>query len=162
MTTPNNQPVRPTGADASAPSIHPVVIGAAEVPERRGTVAFLASIKRDGAWTLPRLFRVVVFMGEVKIDLTRARIGAGESRIELKVIMGNITVLVPPDIRVEYDVDPTIGSFDVRREVESSTDSNAPFVHISGSAFMGAVEVKIVDPNSPKRRLNWRSLLRGG
>jgi len=76
--------------------------------------------------------------------------------------MGNITVLVPPDIRVEYDVDPTIGSFDVRREVESSTDIDAPFVHISGSAFMGAVEVKIVDPNSPKRRAKWRSLLLGG
>ncbi|HEX5409720.1 MAG TPA: LiaF domain-containing protein [Gemmatimonadaceae bacterium] len=161
MTPPNNPPVRPTGAEASPPAVHPVVVDSAQVPERRGTVAFLASIKRDGAWTLPRLFRAVAFMGEVKIDLTRARLGTGESRIELKVIMGNITVLVPPDIRVEYDVDPTIGSFDVCREVESTTAINAPFVHISGSAFMGAVEVKIIDPNSPKRRAKWRSLLLG-
>jgi predicted membrane protein len=101
-------------------------------------------------------------MGEVKIDLTRARIGAGVSHIELRVIMGNVTILVPPELRMECDVEPFIGSFDVRRGAESTTDVNAPLVRITGTAFMGAVEVKIVDPNSPSRLAKWWTRLQGG
>jgi hypothetical protein len=162
MTTPNQPPMWPQPAAPQPPSIHPVVIDSALVPERRGTRAFMASIRFDGDWTLPRLFRAIAFMGEVKIDLTRARIGAGVSHIELRVIMGNVTILVPPELRMECDVEPFIGSFDVRRGAESTTDVNAPLVRITGTAFMGAVEVKIVDPNSPSRLAKWWTRLQGG
>jgi hypothetical protein len=83
------------------------------VPAVRGVTAFLSSQVRGGDWIVPRLFRAVSFWGDVKIDLTSARFGAGTSRIELMVIMGNVTVLVPPDVRVDCDGDAIIGSFDM-------------------------------------------------
>ena len=141
------------------PGVHPVVVADELVPNRRGTVAVLAHVKRDGDWTLPRLFRAFALWGNAEVDLTRAQIGAGTSHIEIKSIMGNVTVLVPPEIRIECDVDPVIGSFEVAREVESTRSPDAPLVRITGTAFMGAVEVKVIDPNAPswfeKLRARW-------
>ena len=129
------------------------------VPNRRGTVAFLSHIKRDGDWTLPRLFRAFTLWGNAEVDLTRAQIGAGTSHIEIKCIMGNVTVLVPPELRIECDVDPVIGSFEVVREAESTRLPGTPLVRITGTAFMGSVEVKVIDPNAPgwweKLRARW-------
>jgi Cell wall-active antibiotics response LiaF, C-terminal len=132
------------------PGVHPVVVADELVPNRRGTVAVLAHVKRDGDWTLPRLFRAFALWGNAEVDLTRAQIGAGTSHIEIKSIMGNVTVLVPPEIRIECDVDPVIGSFEVAREAESTRSPDAPLVRITGTAFMGAVEVKVIRPECPE------------
>ena len=144
---------------AKPPDVHPVVVADELVPERRGTVAFLSHVKRDGDWTLPRLFRAFALWGNAEVDLTRAQIGAGTSHIEIKSIMGNVTVLVPPDLRIDCDVDPVIGSFEVAREAESTRSPDAPLVRITGTAFMGSVEVKVIDPNAPgwfeKLRARW-------
>ena len=144
---------------AKPPGVHPVVVADELVPSHRGTVAFLSHIKRDGDWTLPRLFRTFALWGNVEVDLTRAHIGAGTSHIEIKAIMANVTVLVPPELRIECDVDPVIGSFEVARQAESARSSDAPLVRITGTAFMGSVEVKVIDPNAPgwfeKLRARW-------
>jgi hypothetical protein len=126
------------------------------VPAARGVTAFLSAQVRAGDWILPRLFRAVSFWGDVKIDLTSARFGAGMSRIELMVIMGNVTVLVPPDVRVECDGDAIIGSFEMEGQKWSTPISGAPTIHITGTAFLGSVEVKVVNPNAP----SWVQMLR--
>jgi predicted membrane protein len=85
----------------------------------------------------------------VKIDLTSARLGAGRSRIELMVIMGSVTVLVPPDIYIECDGDAIVGSFEVHGQKWSAPAPGAPAVHVTGTAFLGSVEIKVVNPNAP-------------
>jgi hypothetical protein len=135
------------------------------VPAVRGVTAFLSSQVRAGDWILPRLFRAVSFWGDVKIDLTSARFGAGTSRIELVVIMGNVTVLVPPDVRVECDGDAIIGSFDLQGQKWSTPGEGAPTVHVTGTAYLGSVEVKIVNPNAPSwikmLKSRWREVREG-
>jgi hypothetical protein len=126
------------------------------VPPVRGVTAFLSSQVRGGDWILPRLFRAVSFWGDVKIDLTRARFGAGTSRIELMVIMGNVTVLVPPDVRVECEGDPIMGSFELEGQKWSTPGIDAPTIHVTGTAIMGSVEVKVVNPDAP----SWIKMLR--
>lgn len=111
-------------------------------------VAFISHSARGGDWILPRRFRVVAFMGEVDLDLTHARIGAGTSHIEVRSIMGSVTVIVSPDIRVECEGDSIIASFDIDR-AEVSPPADAPLVVITGMALLGAVHVKVVDPNAP-------------
>jgi hypothetical protein len=126
------------------------------VPPARGITAFMSSQVRAGDWILPRLFRAVSFWGDVKIDLTRARFGAGTSRIELMVIMGNVDVLVPPDVRVECDGDAIIASFDLHGQKWSAPEPGAPTIHVTGTAILGSVEVKVVNPNAP----SWIKMLR--
>ncbi|HEX5439094.1 MAG TPA: LiaF domain-containing protein [Gemmatimonadaceae bacterium] len=153
MTPRSRHPVAPL------PPAHPTVVAAALVPEHRGAVAFLSHALRDDDWILPRRFRAVAFLGQVELDLSRARIGPGTSEIEVVAIMGNITILVPPELRVECDGDPIVGSFEIKRDVAATAMPDAPLIRVIGTAFMSAVEVKIIDPNAPgwfeKLRARW-------
>jgi Cell wall-active antibiotics response 4TMS YvqF len=133
-----------------------MIVPAEMVPPVRGATAFLSAQVRSGDWILPRLFRGVSVFGDLKLDLTRARFGAGASHIELMVIMGNVTILVPPDVRVDCDGDAIIGAFETEGEKWSTAGIDAPTIRVSGTAFMGSVEIKIVNPNAP----SWIKMLR--
>jgi hypothetical protein len=141
----------------------PVVIPEDLVPERRGAVACLSSVNRDGDWILPRLFRIVSFMGSVELDLTSVRLGSGESHIEIRCIWGNVEITVPPDIRLEVDGQPLIGTFEVSRSAPSTLSPDAPLLRVTGSVVMGAVTINVIDPNA---RPGWfekvRARLRSG
>jgi hypothetical protein len=126
-----------------------VVIPEELIPERRGAVAFLSSTNRDGDWILPRSFRVVSFMGNVELDLTNARVGAGESHIEVRCIFGNVEITVPPGIRIEVEGQPFVGVFEVTRSAPSTTAPEAPLLRVTGSSHFGAVTIMVVDPNAP-------------
>ena len=63
--------------------------------------------------------------------------------------MGAVTAVVPPDVRLDCDAIPVVGNLEVRRDAESTISPDAPPVQISGTAFMGSIEVKVVDPNAP-------------
>ena len=130
-----------------APDPHPTVAPHL-VPERRGTVAFWSHSGRDGDWVLPRLFRAVAVMGNVELDLRRALVGPGTSFIEVVAIMGNVEIIVPPGLRVEFEVEGVMGYAGVARKAPSTMSPDAPLVRISGTAFWAAVEVKIVDPGA--------------
>jgi hypothetical protein len=131
------------------------------VPERRGAVAVLSHMRRDADWILPRLFRVFAFWGNAEIDLTRALLAAGTSEIEIRCIMGSVEIIVPPDVRVESEVDAVLGSAEVQRQIASTTSADAPTVRITGSAFMGSIEIKVVDPNAPGLMERIRRKLKG-
>ena len=70
--------------------------------------------------------------------------------------MGSVTVLVPPDVRIECDGDAIIGSFDLQGQKWSMPGAGAPTIHVTGTAFLGSVEVKVVNPNAP----SWIKTLR--
>src|SRR5213595_1042764 len=97
---------------------------------------------------LPRRLRAVAAMGNVVIDLTRARLGSGTSHIDLRCIFGNIEILVPPDVRVECRVSAVLGNFEHKSRVPSIPTYDAPTIVIDGIAFLGNVEVRVVDPNA--------------
>ena len=125
------------------------MIPAELVPERRGAVSVLSSYERDGDWILPRNFRAVALLGSVELDLTRARVGPGTSRIELVAALGSVTIVVPPDLRVECEGDPVLGSFEYKLEATPTMASDAPLLRITGTAVLGSIEIRVVDPNAP-------------
>ncbi len=142
-----------------------MLVPAEMVPPVRGVTAFLSAQARSGDWILPRLFRAVSFWGSVTIDLTSARFGAGTSKVEVVAIMGSIEVFVPPDVRVECEGDAIIGSFEMHGQKWSKPADGAPLVIVTGTAYLGSVEVKVVDPNAPSwletLATRWKAL-RGG
>jgi Cell wall-active antibiotics response 4TMS YvqF len=138
-----------------------VVIPAELVPEQRGVVAFLSSVNRAGDWILPRLFRVVSFMGNTELDLTSVRIGPGESHIDIRCVWGNVEITVPPDIRVEVDGQPFIGTFELARSAPSTASPDAPVLRVTGSAVMGAVTINVIDPNAKGWFEKMRARLKG-
>lgn len=133
------------------------MVPAESVPDRRGVVACMAHSVRASRWVLPRLFRAVAIMGEVTVDLTRVQIGPGASEIEVLAIMGQVNIIVPHNLNVECDGDSVLGEFRVKRDTDGIPVPDAPVVRIRGSVYMGAVHVKIVDPNVPNWRDQWRA-----
>ena len=135
------------GARPSTPA-RSLIIPDEFVPDRAGTVGILGNQTRQGDWLLPRLFRAIAFMGTVVIDLTRARVGPGTSRIEVKAFMGNVEILVPPELRVKCDGSAILGNFEVDTRAQSAL-LDAPLISIGGTSFLANIEVKVVDPNAP-------------
>jgi len=154
MTSPTSFP--PAVQRVAHPTLEPHL-----VPERRGAVAVLSHMRRDADWILPRLFRVFTFWGNAEIDLTQALLAPGTSEIEIRCIMGSVEIVVPPDVRVESEVDAVLGSAEVQRQIASTTSPDAPTVRITGSAFMGSIEIRIVDPNAPGLMERIRRKLKG-
>jgi hypothetical protein len=154
MTSPTSYP------PAVSPTQHPT-IAPHLVPERRGAVAFLSHTRRDADWILPRLFRIFAFWGNAEIDLTHALVAQGTSEIEIRCIMASVEILVPPDLRVESEVEAVMGSADVQRKVASTTSPDAPCIRVTGSAFMGSIEIRVVDPNAPGLLERIRRRVRG-
>ena len=144
-----------TPSSPSAPldrPTHPHVIPAEFVPDRRGAVAFLSSNNRDGDWILPRLFRVAAFMGNIEIDLTRAKLAPGESQIEIRCLFGNVEITVPSAIRLEAEGHPFMGTFEQTHSSPSTHAADAPLLRITGSVVMGAVTIKVVDGHETESR----------
>ena len=119
------------------------------VPERAGTVGFLGNQTRRGDWLLPRVLRVVSFLGSVEIDLTRARVGPGTSRIEVRALLGHVEIIVPPELRVECDGSAVLANFEADTKAQHALPPDAPLISIGGMSFLANVEVKVVDPNAP-------------
>jgi hypothetical protein len=134
----------------------PVLIPDFSVPERAGATCIMSTVGRAGAWSLPRLFRLVVVMGEAEIDLSHVHLGAGVSEIEVVAVMGSVTILVPHNLRVQCDGDPVLGEFRLKSKVASAALADAPLVRVHGTAFMSSVTVKVVDPNAA----GWRDRAR--
>lgn len=149
MTTPNIPAIpAPPG---------PVLLAEPDVPQRAGALSVMSTVSRDGEWVLPRLFRAVAFLGQVDLDLTRVRIGAGVSEIEVVSIMGQVNIIVPHNLRVECEGDPVIGEFKLKYTAVCAASADAPLVRVKGIAFMGGVKVKVVDPNAPNWFDRWRA-----
>ena len=129
--------------------VRPQIVPSHSVAERRGCVAILSSLTREGDWELPRFFRIFSFMGNAVLDLTSARIGSEVSEIEVRAFMAGVEILVPPGVRVDCDGSPFLASFEVEREFRGLPPADAPLIRITGSATFATVTVKIVDPNAP-------------
>jgi hypothetical protein len=131
---------------------HPVLVRTLPedlIPPENRIAAWWTTVKREGEWVLPRALKGFACMGTIELDLTHARMGAGISEMELNCFMANIEVTVPADIRVECDGDEMLGHFEVKRIGEPTAPPDAPTLRISGTAYLGSITVKIVDPNAP-------------
>lgn len=133
------------------------------VPELNGVTCWLSNIKRDGEWVLPRVFRAFTFMGNIELDLTSALMGQGVSEVDIRCIMANVEITVPPHVSVVCDGEGFMGNFEVVRTGETLLPPpGAQTLKVSGNAYLGSVKVKIVGPAKPgwveKLKSGWQSL----
>jgi hypothetical protein len=98
-------------------------------------------------------------MGNIELDLTNARLGPGESEIEIKCVFANVEITVPPDVRVLCDGDGIAGAFEVKTIGKvPPLPVDAPTLRITGTAYLGNVEVTVkgfVGPGWKERLKAW-------
>lgn len=133
------------GETAYTSTAYPV----AHAPAGDGVVSFLSSNEREGRWELPRHFRALAVLGNVELDLRDAVIGIGVSVIEAVAVLGNIEIIVPPDVTVECDGDSLLGSFVVKYKgrLAGAGAGGARTVRITGTAYASSIEITVKGPD---------------
>lgn len=126
---------------------------AALVPAQRTRVIF-GSIERTGRWTVPAQLSARVLCGSLVLDLREARLVAGETTIDVSVMMGNLEIVVPPGVEVDVGASSFLGHAEER--VERSTVPAGPIVRIVGRVRLGNLEVETRRVGETRRDARWR------
>ncbi|MFC4854925.1 DUF1707 SHOCT-like domain-containing protein [Actinophytocola glycyrrhizae] len=101
--------------------------------------ASMATLKRTGAWTVPRELVIYNRLGSTELDFTEARINHSEVRIELNCGGGSVKLVLPDRASVVTDqVRMTAGS--IKDKVGSGGGS--PRFVLSGSVTAGSLVIR--------------------
>jgi hypothetical protein len=70
---------------------------------RKGYDVYKSTIRKNGAWAVPALFRSRVYKGELILDLRQATLSSAETVLELEAYKSRLLVLVLPEYKVELE-----------------------------------------------------------
>jgi hypothetical protein len=134
----------------------PTLVPSSDVPPRGAIFAFMGGQERAGSWIVPRQLKVIVLMGGAEIDLREARFGAGVTEIEIFVMMGGVSIIVPPSVRVESIGAAFMGGFELNAGDATALSPAHPVLRLSGLAIMGGVETETRLPGESAREAKRR------
>lgn len=113
---------------------------AARAPGTGPMRATMSSTRREDVWTVPRTLHVSAFMGEVRIDMTRAVFTVPVVELDASVIMGEVKLIVPEGVNVIDESTHIMSEFKVKGSLRPAPD--APTIVVRGSSVMGGITAK--------------------
>lgn len=140
-------------ADLPAPSVPAIYANGVARTGPRTRVAsrirsVLSNVERSGPMEVPSYLTVRAILGNVELDLRDAIFGA-VTEIAIRAVLGNIEITLPAGVRVENDGGGVLGSFECHVSPGMMPMvGTAPIVRLTGSAFLGNVEVDIEPPTA--------------
>ena len=105
----------------------------------------LSSSKRAGSWTVPHRLEIKIMMGEVTIDLRDAVFCSDVLDIELNMLFGSLTLIVPAGVQVENECEERFASTThSTRSTRSTrgTGSLGLLLRLTGQVRWSSVEIK--------------------
>ncbi len=148
-----------TALAALDPPAPPAPAPMVETPRKR-MVAFMGQVKKlRRAWRLAPSSHTVAFMGEVQLDLNLAELPP-QAKMQLSVIMGTVTIYVPPSVRVSVRSTVLLGEADALGENTNGVVAfgheqhdpmgAAPRADLEIEAFVLMGQVKVVLAEKPR------------
>jgi len=101
-----------------------------------------ASTKRAGSWTVPLLIEGKALLGELTLDLRDAVFGSDVVDIQVDVMLGSFTLIVPAGTQVENEVDETLSSSTHSTRGARGARPNGLLVRLAGRALLASIDVK--------------------
>jgi len=108
----------------------------------QSSYAVLSSRRLSGNWLRKPNAAAVTVLGEQVIDMRDVELPPGRTVLELFVLLGSVTILVPSDLPVVLELIPVAGDASVGRSVDTRERSGAPSLVLSGTVVLGSVVVK--------------------
>lgn len=108
---------------------------------KRWLVAIMGSTKQAGRWRIDDENTAIAIMGECKVDLRRAEVAAPEITINAFALMGEIKIIVPEGVDVDFTGLAIMGEKKARLS-DRAPLPGAPTVRVRGYACMGTVKVE--------------------
>jgi hypothetical protein len=122
-------------------------LDAAPARVRDRFVAVLSSSSRRGLWVVPHILDAFALMSDSVIDLTNASLPADIIDIHVSVTMANMTIVVPPGLRVVNRVSAFLANVETSPTLDlAPMVPGMPVVRISGHAMLANLEI-VADPS---------------
>lgn len=109
------------------------------------------SVERRGRWTVPQQLDLRVLWGNAELDFRDASIGRGVTTIHVRVLMGNLEIVLPPNLAIDVDVSSFAGAVTERHRVPPDADPARPVIRIVGSVRLGNLEITTRLPGETAR-----------
>jgi signal transduction histidine kinase len=103
----------------------------------------MGNVERGGPWSVPERYPVRVLWGSAELDLREATLAPAGSTIEVQVTMGNLVIIVPPEMPVELDVQTSGGNVEDTRLPGPTTGTK---LRITGRVKAGNCEIVTLLP----------------
>jgi signal transduction histidine kinase len=119
--------------------------------------AYLSSVERRGAWTVPPQLEVRAFWGHVELDLREATLEPGTTTFDVSVHMGNVEIIVPPNVPVDSELESFAANVCDRALVNTpATVSTETRIRLVGKVYMGSCEVITLARGEQRDHAEWR------
>jgi hypothetical protein len=125
-------------ADLLPPEAQPLQV------DVRPVAAFFGSEKRSGRWVVPTRFSATAICANVTLDLCEALLQSSHVTLQVTVMAGTLTLIVPEGVRIEMPASGFMAG--KKNHVPSSPDG--PVIEIVGLVTMGNVIAKF--PQRPR------------
>jgi hypothetical protein len=119
--------------------------------ERKKLRVVMSNLERRGRWTVPRTLRLRVLWGNAELDFRDASLGPGTTTIDVGILMGNLDIILPPQLAVEVDVSSFMGSVAERNRMPPDADPARPILHITGAVRLGNLDISTRLPGESAR-----------
>jgi hypothetical protein len=116
----------------------------------------MSSVERQGRWSVPRTMDLRVWWGNAELDFREASLGPGVTTIRVWVFMGNVEVVLPPNLAIDVEVSSFAGSVEERHRVPPDADPSRPVIRIIGSVRFGNLEIMTRLPRETAREAGKR------
>ncbi|MCA9713570.1 MAG: DUF1707 and DUF2154 domain-containing protein [Myxococcales bacterium] len=128
-----------------------------QVPEQRQLVAVFGEQRQGGDWIAPRELDSFTIFGSTELDFRDAHLAPGETVIDVKVVFGSLTIIVPPGLAVESSVMAMFGGVERDATIpERAAGEHEPRLRVRGMVVFGAVEIFERLPGESRREARKR------
>ncbi|GAA2861071.1 DUF1707 domain-containing protein [Streptosporangium fragile] len=111
----------------------------------RPVAAFFSSEERSGRWVVPTRFTATAVCANVTLDLREALLQSRHVTLQVTVLAGTLTLIVPEGVRIEMPASAFMGG--KKNQVPASPDG--PIIEITGLVALGGIVAKA--PKRPRR-----------
>jgi hypothetical protein len=127
---------------AMTPYGEPVDIGAITPAEVIRISTILGSSKRAGSWTVPYRLEIKVVLGDLTIDLREAVFFSDTLEIDLDILLGGLTLIVPAGTQVEKETNERWSSTSHSTRSTQGVRTVGLLVRITGRVRWSNIEIK--------------------
>jgi hypothetical protein len=116
----------------------------------------MGHVERTGRWTVPQTLQLRVLWGNAELDFREASLAPGLTTLDLSVWMGNVELVLPPQLAIDVDVSSLLGSVEERHRVPEDDDPGRPVLRVTGAVRFGSLHVSTRLPRESEREARRR------
>ncbi len=133
---------------------NPHALALGEVEDHGSIRSIFGSVKRSGAWSVPRHLAVRSVFASGRLDLRQAQLPPEGAVIEVNLVFADLEVLVPPGMRVTVEAEAILAEVGDAEMLD--VDPEVPPLRVIGRAIMSNLEVKERLPGESGWGAFWR------